>query len=99
MSETNRSVYQLACAGAAGAAIALVAVFAMGRSDAYAQAGFPTTGSDSIPAVEIREGSIALVRGQGNQYFVVDRQGNAYPVRFRDQDLTVPVGSSLLRSP
>ncbi|MFG0291949.1 MAG: hypothetical protein ACIAQF_07145 [Phycisphaerales bacterium JB065] len=101
MSESRRSKLQMAAAGIAGAVFSLGAVYWLDSAQAQIQGGaLPVTDTTaSIPAIEIREGSIALVRGPNNQYFVVDRQGNGYPVRFRDQDLLVPVGSTLLTTP
>jgi hypothetical protein len=81
-----------------GAAGVLVAGQFLPRADANV-GSVSGGGGQTIPAIEIREGSIALVEGPGGQYFVVDRQGNAYPVRFRDADAIAPVGSTLLRSP
>lgn len=83
----------------AGAAIAFVA----GQWMTEAEAQVPGLGGQghgmAIPAIEISEGSIALVCGPNGQYFVIDRQGNAYPVRYRNEDLTPPVGATLLRAP
>lgn len=98
MSSSKQSV-SVAVGVVVGAAIA----FTAGQWMTDARAQVPGVGGAArdmmIPAVEIGEGSIALVRGPGEQYFVIDRQGNAYPVRYRNEDLTVPVGSTLLRAP
>jgi hypothetical protein len=99
MSETNRTTLRTIGAGVAGAAIALAASQAMNRPVAQAQAGLIPGVHHSIPAIAIGEGSIALVMGEGNQYFVIDRAGNAYPVRYRNEDGVAPVGSTLLQAP
>lgn len=99
MSETNRTTMRMIGAGVAGAVIALAAAHGLTRSEAHAQSGLLPAGDPSIPAIEIGEGSIALVKGEGNQYFVIDRSGNAYPVRYRNEDAIAPVGSTLLQAP
>ena len=80
------------------AGLALAALAGQWMSEAEAQV--PAVGAPAqASAIEISEGSIALVLGPGGQYFVIDRQGNGFPVRFREQDLTMPVGSALLKAP
>ncbi len=99
MSESRQNMFRMMVAGFAGAIVTLGGVHWLERAEAQAN-GMPlVTSEPSFPGIEIGEGSIALVQGPGNQYFVIDRVGNAYPVRFRDQDLTPPVGSTLLRAP
>ena len=83
------------------AGLALAALAGQWMSEAEGQVpavGAPAQAS-AISAIELSEGSIALVLGPGGQYFVIDRQGNGFPVRFREQDLTMPVGSALLKAP
>lgn len=99
MSESSRTNLKMIAAGVAGAILALGGVQWLERAEAQVPTLPVAPSSQPLPAIEIREGSIALVRGHGNQYFVIDRQGNGYPVRFRDQDLLVPVGSTLLTTP
>lgn len=99
MSESRSGMWRMGAAGVAGAVFALVGVHWLSGAQAQSPGGMVLPDGESIPAIEIREGSIALVKGPGNQYFVVDRQGNGYPVRYRDLDATPPVGSTLLRSP
>ncbi len=99
MSQSKQSVWRMISAGMVGGLVTLVFAQAMNRPEAQAQVGLHSVGKASIPAIEIGEGGIALVMGPGFQYFVVDRAGNAYPVRYRDQDATAPVGSTLLQGP
>lgn len=99
MNESRRSVCRIFASAALGAGLAVFAGEWMSEAEAQVQGGFASADRNAIPAIEIREGSIALVRANGGQYFVIDRQGNGYPVRFRDSDLVMPVGSTLLQSP
>lgn len=88
---------------AAGVILGVSLTLVAGHWLTEAEAQMPAAGVQArgltIPAIEIGEGSIALVRGPNEQYFVIDRQGNAYPVRYRNEDLTPPVGATLLRAP
>ena len=86
-----------------GAALLLAGVVAGGilfsdkQPQAFAQlrSGGPVS-SPGLPAITLGENELALVKGNGNYYFLVNRSGQAEAVRFRDNTLRTVPSESLL---
>lgn len=85
-----------------GALIAVLGCFGatalLGGRPAQGQQARTSTGL-TLPAVTLSPGQIALVKDASGRFFLIDTQGNAAPVRFRDTVLRDSPGESILLAP